>query len=62
MAAAANGARALTIATGQPGGEVAAQEVLVRPDGYVAWAPSSPEPDIAGLGSALTSWFGISLG
>lgn len=41
---------------------MAAQEVLVRPDGYVAWAPSSPAPDIAGLGSALTSWFGISLG
>ncbi|NUW30393.1 FAD-dependent monooxygenase [Nonomuraea sp. SMC257] len=35
--------------------------LLVRPDGYVAWASSSPEPDEGELGAlrtALTRWFG----
>ncbi|GAA3185622.1 FAD-dependent monooxygenase [Nonomuraea roseoviolacea] len=35
--------------------------LLVRPDGYVAWASSSPEPDEGELGTlrtALTRWFG----
>ncbi|MEV6139559.1 hypothetical protein AB0L63_26590 [Nocardia sp. NPDC051990] len=30
--------------------------VLLRPDGYVAWA--SEEPDAAGLPEALTVWVG----
>ncbi len=30
--------------------------LLIRPDGYVAWA--SVEPDVDGLRSALTRWFG----
>lgn len=62
VAAAAAGARGVTIATGRPVGDVAAQAVLVRPDGYVAWASSSPTPDVDALRTALTSWFGISLG
>lgn len=58
-ARAAAGSRLLTIATGRAVGEVAAQAVLVRPDGYVAWASSSPTPDTEDLRRALTSWFGI---
>jgi hypothetical protein len=30
--------------------------LLVRPDGYVAWASAAPHP--AGLDEALTTWFG----
>ncbi|MET7463573.1 FAD-dependent monooxygenase [Nonomuraea sp. NPDC005501] len=42
----------------------AASEVsalLIRPDGYVAWASSSPDPDegeLRALRAALTRWFG----
>ncbi|WP_205876600.1 FAD-dependent monooxygenase [Mycobacterium camsae] len=61
VAAAAAGARPLTVAAGQPVGEVAARAVLVRPDGYVAWASSSATPDVDGLRSALTRWFGIKM-
>ncbi|MEV0146620.1 MULTISPECIES: FAD-dependent monooxygenase [unclassified Nonomuraea] len=35
--------------------------LLVRPDGYVAWASSSPDPDegeLRALHAALTRWFG----
>ena len=32
----------LTVAAGRPVGEIAATAVLVRPDGYVAWASSQP--------------------
>jgi 2-polyprenyl-6-methoxyphenol hydroxylase-like FAD-dependent oxidoreductase len=32
--------------------------VLVRPDGYVAWASSEPTPDRSGLDRALRRWFG----
>jgi 2-polyprenyl-6-methoxyphenol hydroxylase-like FAD-dependent oxidoreductase len=52
----------LTVATGRPVGEVAATAVLVRPDGYVAWASSQAKPDPAELREmrdALTHWFGI---
>nr|WP_162793692.1 hypothetical protein [Streptomyces paludis] len=41
-----------------PGTEVAA--LLIRPDGYVAWA--SPTPDPAGLPEALDRWCGNPLG
>lgn len=52
----------LTVAAGLPVGEVPATAVLVRPDGYVAWASSQtvPGPDeLRELRSALTHWFGI---
>jgi hypothetical protein len=32
--------------------------LLVRPDGYVAWALATDEPDKDGLEDALTTWFG----
>lgn len=35
--------------------------VLVRPDGYVAWASSESAPDLGGLGRALRRWFGVGL-
>jgi hypothetical protein len=52
----------LTLAAGRPVGEIAATAVLVRPDGYVAWASSQarPEPDeLRELRGVLTHWFGI---
>ncbi|SPM43484.1 2-polyprenyl-6-methoxyphenol hydroxylase and related FAD-dependent oxidoreductases, partial [Mycobacterium numidiamassiliense] len=57
-----NVAGQLTVVAGQPVGDIAATAVLVRPDGYVAWASSeaTPEPDeLRELRSALTRWFGI---
>ena len=52
----------LTLAAGRPAGEIAATAVLVRPDGYVAWASSQtmPDPDeLHELRGVLTHWFGI---
>lgn len=52
----------LNLAAGQPVGEIAATAVLVRPDGYVAWASSHARPgpeELAELFGALTHWFGI---
>ncbi len=52
----------LTVAAGRPVGEVSATTVLVRPDGYVAWASSQSPPDqdeLRDLRSVLTQWFGI---
>jgi 2-polyprenyl-6-methoxyphenol hydroxylase-like FAD-dependent oxidoreductase len=52
----------LTLAAGRPVGEIAATAVLVRPDGYVAWASSQamPDPDeLRELRAVLTHWFGI---
>ena len=33
--------------------------LLLRPDGYVAWASSAPRPDIVALRTALNRWFGV---
>ena len=47
---------------GRPVGEVPATAVLVRPDGYVAWASSQARPgpaELRELRGALTRWFGI---
>jgi 2-polyprenyl-6-methoxyphenol hydroxylase-like FAD-dependent oxidoreductase len=33
--------------------------LLIRPDGYVAWATSLDAPDGDGLRHALTTWFGV---
>lgn len=52
----------LTVAAGRPTGEVPATAVLVRPDGYVAWASSQARPDpdeLRELRRVLTHWFGI---
>lgn len=52
----------LTVAVGQPVGEVAATALLVRPDGYVAWASSAATPDateLRELRDTLARWFGI---
>ena len=52
----------VTLAAGRPVGEIAATAVLVRPDGYVAWASSQAEPDpdeLRELRGVLTHWFGI---
>jgi 2-polyprenyl-6-methoxyphenol hydroxylase-like FAD-dependent oxidoreductase len=55
----------LTVAVGRPVGDVAAAALLallVRPDGYVAWATSesrSGVPDVEELRRVLAQWFGI---
>jgi hypothetical protein len=33
--------------------------MLVRPDSYVAWASSDPDPDPEALAAALERWFGV---
>ena len=51
----------LTVAAGRPVGEVPATGVLVRPDGYVAWASSQARIDPDELREprgVLTHWFG----
>jgi 2-polyprenyl-6-methoxyphenol hydroxylase-like FAD-dependent oxidoreductase len=58
-AALAHLADRVTLAAGRPVGDVAAKAVLVRPDGYVAWASSAEAPDIEELREALSRWFGI---
>jgi len=52
----------LAVVAGRPVGEVGATAVLVRPDGYVAWASSAAMPDtdeLHALRTALTRWFGL---
>ena len=52
----------LHVVAGSPVGEVAATALLVRPDGYVAWATSQAQPgadDIRELRDVLTRWFGV---
>jgi 2-polyprenyl-6-methoxyphenol hydroxylase-like FAD-dependent oxidoreductase len=61
-AAVVDAADQLTVAAGHPVGDVPATAVLVRPDGYVAWASSAAAPDERDLGElrrALTRWFGL---
>jgi hypothetical protein len=61
-AAVADVADQLTVAAGRPVGDVAATALLVRPDGYVAWASSAEAPDtpdISELRGVLARWFGI---
>jgi 2-polyprenyl-6-methoxyphenol hydroxylase-like FAD-dependent oxidoreductase len=48
--------RVTTISTSTT--EKAPTALLIRPDGYVAWASSDPEPDPDALRAALTQWFG----
>ncbi|MGB8386426.1 FAD-dependent monooxygenase [Mycobacterium sp.] len=61
-AALADVADRLTVAAGRPIGDVAATAMLVRPDGYVAWATSAAAPDLEELRElrgVLATWFGI---
>jgi hypothetical protein len=39
-------------------GQVPVTALLLRPDGYVAWASSSARPDREALRTALGRWFG----
>jgi 2-polyprenyl-6-methoxyphenol hydroxylase-like FAD-dependent oxidoreductase len=52
-------AERITVAAGRPVGEVSATALLVRPDGYVAWASSEPKPDVDELRRVLAHWFGV---
>jgi hypothetical protein len=38
---------------------VSATALLVRPDGYVAWASSASKPTVDELRRVLMQWFGI---
>ena len=58
-AAVADVAEQLTVAAGRPAGDVPATALLVRPDGYVAWASSARAPETDELREVLTQWFGI---
>jgi 2-polyprenyl-6-methoxyphenol hydroxylase-like FAD-dependent oxidoreductase len=49
----------ITVAAGRPAGDVSATALLVRPDGYVAWASSEPKPAVDELRGVLAQWFGI---
>ena len=57
-AAAADIADGITLAAGRPVGDVSATALLVRPDGYVAWASSAPRPEVDELRCVLAPWFG----
>ncbi|MBV8177877.1 MAG: FAD-dependent monooxygenase [Mycobacterium sp.] len=59
VAAAADIADRITVAAGRPVGDVPATALLVRPDGYVAWASSAPKPGVDELRRVLAHWFGI---
>jgi hypothetical protein len=58
-AAASDIADRVTVAAGRSVGDVSATALLVRPDGYVAWASSAPKPEVDELRRVLTRWFGI---
>ncbi|MGB9226133.1 FAD-dependent monooxygenase [Mycobacterium sp.] len=61
-AAVADLADQITVAAGHLVGEVPGTAVLVRPDGFVAWASSAPRPDaaeVSELRDVLARWFGI---
>jgi 2-polyprenyl-6-methoxyphenol hydroxylase-like FAD-dependent oxidoreductase len=49
----------ITVVAGRPTGDVAATALLVRPDGYVAWASSAPEPEVDELRRVLRPWFAV---
>jgi hypothetical protein len=51
----------ITVAAGRPAGDVSATALLVRPDGYVAWASSEPKPAVDELRRVLAQWFGITV-
>jgi len=55
-AASADVAERVTIAAGRAVGEISATALLVRPDGYVAWASSAPDRDADELRRVLAQW------
>jgi 2-polyprenyl-6-methoxyphenol hydroxylase-like FAD-dependent oxidoreductase len=55
----AGNADRITVAAGRPVGDVPATALLVRPDGYVAWASSELKPATDELRGVLAQWFGI---
>jgi hypothetical protein len=55
-------AERITVAAGRPVGDVPATALLVRPDGYVAWASSEPEPGPEEIRRVMQGWFGITAG
>jgi hypothetical protein len=61
LAAAADIAGRITVAAGRPVGDVSATALLLRPDGYVAWASSAPKPNVDELRRVLVRWFGITV-
>ena len=58
-AATADVAERITVVAGRPIGDVPATALLVRPDGYVAWASSATEPEVDDLRGVLHTWFGV---
>ncbi|HYB39980.1 MAG TPA: FAD-dependent monooxygenase [Mycobacterium sp.] len=54
-------AHRIAVITGHPRDDAPATALLVRPDGYVAWATSETPPDAAGLDQAAHRWFGTTL-
>lgn len=49
----------VAIVVGSPTEPLAADRMLIRPDGFVAWAGTTEQPDHNGLERALRHWFGI---
>jgi hypothetical protein len=58
-AATADVAERITVAAGRPIGDVPATALLVRPDGYVAWASSATKPEVNALRGVLQKRFGV---
>jgi 2-polyprenyl-6-methoxyphenol hydroxylase-like FAD-dependent oxidoreductase len=54
-------AQDVTIVVGSPVEPLAANRMLIRPDGFVAWAGTIERPDHDGLERALRYWFGVEL-
>ncbi|MGC2655789.1 MAG: FAD-dependent monooxygenase [Mycobacterium sp.] len=52
---------AIAVVPGRPTEPVELTAVLVRPDGYVAWASSEDDPDTDTLNRALEYWFGVTV-
>jgi 2-polyprenyl-6-methoxyphenol hydroxylase-like FAD-dependent oxidoreductase len=51
----------INVTVGTPVEPVAANRILIRPDGFVAWAGTTERPDPDGLEHALQRWFGVEL-
>jgi 2-polyprenyl-6-methoxyphenol hydroxylase-like FAD-dependent oxidoreductase len=58
-AASSDVADRITVVAGRPIGDVPATALLVRPDGYVAWASSAPQPEVDELRPILSRWSGV---
>lgn len=50
---------AIHVVTGNPTEATHLTGILIRPDGFVAWATSDSEPDLSGLARAAKRWFGV---